>query len=255
MQNCINIKLPQKYQLTDVLFAEFQLLNLDLSLEKVENNTLCVGERAYKFEDYGWVELKFPASIFTNSNFDELYKSNLNNERINFEQLGNHSILLKMGTFMLISAITASILISLGSWVIRKNRGRTYSENGEYQLKDENSENSETGIYMADISYISYETASEETQKKWKKRIQIAPTLCIEVVSSKYGLKRDLWKMQNVWMRFETELGIVVCPFSKKIFIFEKGKSSYREQSIYEPFTHELLSEYEGDFSKYVDEI
>ncbi len=253
MSEQIKIKIPDKYQLSDGLVNEIQLLNSDLKIGTTNGNTLLVEENIFRFENYESIELKFPTSVFPDSNFDELY--DINETELNFEQPGNHSIILKMGTFYVIGLITGAIFASLFVWAKNSKKGRTLPEDTEYDFSD-NEEELPEQIRMADSSYISYDKVSEEEQKKWgRKRIPIPPTLSIEVVSSKYGLKPALRKMQDVWMNYGTDLGVVVCPFSKKLYIFKKGKPGYTEQSIYKPFTHPLLPGYEGDFSEYVDEI
>jgi Uma2 family endonuclease len=245
----IKIKIPDKYPLTDSLLFEFQHLNSDLNVQIAPENTLIIEETIFNFRDFEYIELKFPFNIFPESNFDELYE--INNNEFHFEQPGNHSILFKMGTIYTISIITAIIITGLVNWALQTKSGRVITEDGEYHLKDDKTEESR----MADVSFMSYDKASEEEQKKWNGNIPIAPTLSIEIVSAKRGLKPALRKMEEVWMRFGTDIGVVVCPFSKKIYIFEKDVAEYREQSIYIPFTHSLLPDYLGDFSKYVDEI
>jgi Uma2 family endonuclease len=249
----IEIKVPDKYPLTDSLVEEIQLMNLDLKIGKTNGNTLIVDELAYQFYDYGFVELKFPTSIFPDSDFNELYE--INEDELNFEQPGNHSIILKMGNFDPISILTALITSSIVVWAAIKKIGRVRNENGECFLAKAKEVYKGTGIYIADVSYISYDKVPREIQKTWKKHALEAPTLCIEIVSSKYGLKPTLRKMEDVWMRFGTDVGLVICPFSKKLFIFEKDKLEYVEQDILEPFTHPLLPGYVGEYGKYLDEI
>lgn len=247
------IKLPDKYPLTDELLVDFRLLNADMAFDKDSDNTLVVEESAFNFYDYEFVEIKFPARIFPDSNFDELYE--INDDQLNFEQPGNHSILLKMGIFDTIAIITATITASLVLWAKISKKGRVRSENGEYHLDKTRKPDEKGGVFMADVSYISYEKASEEEQKSWQGRAPIPPSLSIEIVSSKYGLKPALRKMQDVWMHYGTELGVVICPFAKKYFVFENDIPGYEEYSIYDVFTHALLPGYEGDFSEYADEI
>ncbi len=248
MQRSYDIQLPTKYALDADLVQEMALLNADLHIEILAENALRVSEAAWLFADYEGVEILFPCSIFADSNFDELYA--INPKEFNFEQTGNHSIILKMGTFYTIGLITTSILVSLSIWAKSKNKGKVLPENTEYHLNKNKKANKKHSVYMADVSFISYDKASESEQKGWKERIPVAPTLSIEIVSSKYGLKPALRKMQDVWMAYGTDIGLVVCPFSEKIFIFEKDAANYRQQSISVPFTHPLLPNYVGDFSE-----
>jgi hypothetical protein len=255
MPATIKIKLPDKYLLNESLIDEFRLLNLDLQIDSTNNNILVIEELAFDFDDCGIIELKFPAWVFPNSNFEELYELNIENDTLNFEQPGNHSIILKMGTYYSLKIIEMAIGASLYNWATMNKTGTVPEAHGEYYLNGINKPKGRSNVYMADVSFISFEKVSEEVQDSWEKRALVAPTLCIEFVSSKYGLKPDLRKMENVWMQHGTDVGVVVCPFSKKLFIFQKGITDYTEQSIYEPFTHPLLPGYSGDFSIHVNKI
>jgi hypothetical protein len=251
----ILLKIPEKYKITPPLIEEFKLLNLDLAIQQAPENSIILSEYGYKWDDYEFVELKFPTNIFPDSNFDELYEINIENKQVNFEQPGNHSIIFKMGTFDTISLITGAIFASIYFWAKYKKSGRVREANVEYYLDKTKNPKEKGAVNMADVSYISYDKAPEAVQKTWQGRIPIAPTLSIEIVSARFGLKPALRKMKKVWMDNGTDIGVVVCPFSKKIFIFDKFTTSYQEQSIYTKFTHPLLPGYEGDFSEYVDEI
>lgn len=77
--------------------------------------------------------------------------------------------------------------------------------------------------------------------------------MALEIVSGKYGLKGDLDKMQTVWMPMGVDVGIVVCPYTETIYIFEKEKTGYTTQSIYKDFTHPFLPEYKENFGQYLD--
>ncbi|MCB1155926.1 MAG: Uma2 family endonuclease [Leptospiraceae bacterium] len=234
--------------MSDDVLQAIQRLNHDLIIDLRKENG--IGIRVTDdLSEQKYIELRFPEGFIPAENFEELTS---NRDKLYFEQKGE-TIFIKMGTIYTIGLITMAIGASLYMWAKKNKTGRVLPENSTYQLSD--SKTGKTEIRMADISYISYGKASESEQKKWGKNCPIAPTLSIEIVSSKYGLKPALWKMQYVWMQFGTDIGVVVCPFSKKLYIFEKGKSNHIEQSIYHKFTHTLLPDYEGDFSEYVDEI
>ncbi|HAN76700.1 MAG TPA: hypothetical protein DCQ31_02415, partial [Bacteroidales bacterium] len=196
--------------------------------------------------------LKFPSKLFKNNNFDTLYTLNAN--RFNFEQPGNNTINIKMGTFDIIGIITMAIGGALYLWTTRTNKGLVRSENTEYQFKNEEGE---LKRYMADVSYIDFDKAPEDVQFKWKKRSPVAPTLAIEILSSKkpIELKRNLTKMQQVWIKNGTDIGIVIDSFGKKYYVFENGKPEFVAEEIHKPFTHELLPGYTGNFGIHADKL
>ena len=149
------------------------------------------------------------------------------------------------------------IIASFVIWAKNKNAGRVYTEEGEYKFetKDENGEK-QILRRKPDVSFISYTDHSEKELDSWNEQFIPKPaTLIVEIVSSAKSLQKELDKMENIWLKHGTKLGLVICPFSKKIYTFEKGKKNYSTQSIYKKFTHPLLSDYEGDFSTYVDKV
>ncbi len=237
-------KLCNFQKLNPELLDKLSQLNKRIAVKKRFKHILVLEERKFKFEDYEFVPFKFPPKLFKNNDFDVLYT--LNND-FNFEQPGNNSINIKMGTFSIISAITAAIISSLYIWARTKKSGRVFGENGEFQFKDEKDKMKR---YMPDASFISFDKASEEEQKSWKKRAKVAPTLAIEILSSKkpIELERNLNKMQNVWIKNGTDIGIVIDSFRKKYYVFEQGKPGFVEEDIHKPFTHPLLPGYVGEY-------
>ncbi|MCX7997482.1 MAG: Uma2 family endonuclease [Leptospiraceae bacterium] len=238
------IRFPKSYPLKEKL-SELQKLNPDFVLSVKGKNSLLICESAFLLEDYGYFGIKLPG--FTWKMFERLEKLN---KEINFEFNDEEEIFIKMGIFALIGALTAAVLSSLYVWARSKNRGRVYADPGGYEL--DHPERPDKKIRrIPDISYISFESVSEEEQDSWDGFIPHPPNLVIEIVSAKYGLTIDLKKMETVWMKTGVDVGIVICPFSEKIYIFEKGKPNHTTQSLYSDFTHPLLPEYFENFGKY----
>jgi Uma2 family endonuclease len=225
---------------------ELERVNPDVLLSIDVENCLTIAESAFLFEDYGYFGIKVPG--FTAAMFDELHELN---EEINFEFDDKEEIFIKMGIFALIGLITALIGASFVNWARSRNSGNVYSDPTEYELDD--SENPEKKLRrIPDISYISYDSVSKKKQSEWNGFIPVPPNLVIEIVSAKRGLKNDLKKMQDVWMKNGADIGLVICPFSEKIYIFEKGISGYSSQSIHSDFSHPMLPGYIDNFGKYV---
>jgi len=240
----ILLKFPPSYRL-DEKWEALQKLNPEVRLEIWKKNALLIFEKTYVFEDFESVELVFDKKnkptyrqILAIENQSEHYRIEVDTEKI----------ILIMATSSFIGMLTASIIASL--YFYFKKKGYIFSESTPYVF----TENGEKVRREADASFISFEDYDQETQKKWVgKPIPVPPTLVIEIVSAKNGTKAAIWKMENIWIRFGSKIGLVVCPFSEKIYVFEKNNSY--SQSIYLPFTHPKLEGYVGDFSEYVKDI
>jgi Uma2 family endonuclease len=202
---------------------------------------------SFVFEDYECFTVKLPGFKGVKL-FDSLGRLN---REINFEySTAKEEVIIRMGTFALISLLTGAILASLYAWAKSRNSGRVYTENGTYEFTDPNNPQ-EIIRRMPDVSYIDYKKASEEEQDGWKSYIPKSPSLAIEVVSSKYGLKEALEKMRDIWISNGTDVGLVICPFSKIIYVFELSKEGYKKQSIFDDVTHPILPGYKENFSEY----
>ena len=255
MYNADNITLcfPKSFSFDDV-FNTLQKRNKGIKLSLTNEKKLIIAEKDFAFTDIPYLEFRLPNSIteiqldeFNDVNQTLQYNSGV--RPVSFEWNGNDLIYVKMGTFGIISAITVAIVSGLYVWATKNKKGRVYSEEGEYRL----SNSGKTERRKPDVSFISYNDVAEKDQKKWANSfITSPPTLVIEIVSSKAGLKKEFKKMKTFWMPSGAHIGVVVCPFNKKYYIFEPGKRQ-RSKSIYKIFTHPLLEGYDGDFSTYVD--
>jgi Uma2 family endonuclease len=244
--NTYSIRIPSSYRLIEKM-DELERLNPEVLLSIEVENCLTITESAFLFEDYGYFGIKVPR--FTAAMFEELHELN---EEINFEFDDKEEIFIRMGTFAMISLLTVAIMSSFYMWAKSRNSGSVFGENGEYELDD--SENPEKKLRrIPDISYISYDSVSKKKQGEWNGFIPVPPNLVIEIVSAKRGLKNDLNKMQNVWMKNGADIGLVICPFTEKVYIFEKGISGYSSQSIHSDFSHPMLPGYTENFGKFIE--
>ena len=80
---------------------------------------------------------------------------------------------------------------SISHWASRFNSGEIQADPTEYELDDPKGSGKKIRR-IPDVSYISYETASEEVQDNWDGFIPIPPNMAMEIVSAKYGLKGDV---------------------------------------------------------------
>lgn len=242
------IILPNSYPLTLDRLENLNQANQDLRIAKVLDNTIEITESNFSFQEQGVICIKLPDFNYTM--FEEMHELNVETKL----EFANREVWIKMGIFGLIGILTAAILSSLYLWSRHQKSGQVYADPTEYELDDP--ENPEKKIRrIPDVSYISYQSHSKEEQASWADSyIPKPPNLAIEIVSAKYGLKLDLKKMEDVWMKTGVDVGIVICPFSETIYIFEKGIIGHTMQSIYQDFTHSLLPNYRDNFGEYVKE-
>ncbi len=257
--NSITICFPESFPADASMDEVLQQKNEDIRLYFTENKQLTISEKAFAFSDVPYLEFYLPHNI-TESQLNEFVAANNTLQyvkgvrQVGFEWNGNNLIFIKMGTFAIISAITMAIGAGLFFWATKNKRGRVYTEEGEYSLSNPQNSNCKERR-KPDVSYISYEQVPENIQNSWTNSfIDSPPTLAIEVVSTKKGLEKELSKMKQFWMTAGARIGLVVCPFTKTIYIFESGKPM-TTQSVYQKFTHPLLPGYQGDFSAYMNTV
>ena len=84
--------------------------------------------------------------------------------------------------------------------------------------------------------------------------IKANPFFIIEVVSNKNSLQQDLRKMAQVWIPAGTQVGLVVCPYRKEYYLFDKQNEKYTAFNFSKKFTHDKLSHLEIDFAQLLKE-
>lgn len=240
------IKFPDSYRISRDRLKVLQDQNPDYILNTDSENHLIVTESAFLFTEYGYFGIKVPG--FTMEMFDEFHDLN---DEINFEFDDEEEIFIRMGIFAFIGLLTAAILASLVNWARSRNNGNVYSDPTEYELNDPEQSGKKLRR-IPDVSFISYDNISEEEQSNWNGFIPVPPNLAIEIVSAKRGLKGDLKKMEQIWMKAGADVGLVICPFTETIYIFEKEKTGHSSQSIYSDFSHPFLPGYMDNFGKYI---
>ena len=247
----ISIRFPKAYPIDDEKLNVLREQNTHLYLKKGRGNSLVLQGNDFSIEEQRVFLLRL--NQFSGKMYEQA--SSLNKKKHYGIQYGGNLIYFEMGTFGLISALTVAVTVGLFLWSQSKKSGRVYSEEGEYKLNDPEKPGEKIRV-KPDVSFISYEKASEQKQDKWLNSfIDEAPTFAIEIVSSKYSLKITQEKMVNMWMKSGTLIGLVINPFDKTIYIYEYGSSKPRKQNILKPFTHPLLPGYSGDFSMYADKF
>ncbi|MEM7184418.1 MAG: Uma2 family endonuclease [Spirochaetota bacterium] len=240
------IRFPIEYANTPKRLDEIRDKNNGLDILFHNSSTIRIAITA-TLEEYGHLSVKLPG-------WNETYFESLRllNPDITFEYANTEEIYIKMGIFAIIGIFTAFVTASLVNWVRKNKLGKPYSDPTEYELDVEPGKKRQKRI--PDFSFISFAKVPQNVQKTWKQRIPVSPSLAVEIVSTKKGLQKDLNKMQSVWIPSGVELGLVLCPYSEKIYIFEQNQNDYQTQSIYQDFSHPSLPGYKENFGEILQE-
>jgi len=238
---------PASYQLAEK-FLSLRKLNSALHLELKSQDELWIFEKDFSFAHFESVDLYFPENQLIS--YQELLELEVQSTHYRLEQTPQKIIII-MATSSLIGFLTFAVLGSIYLWISKTKKGRGYAETTPYKFVDEHGHEIRR---EADASFIAFEDCSEEVQNSWEGgAAQAPPTFVVEVVSAKYGTKSARKKMEEVWMYHGAKVGIVICPFTEKIYVYDQNGTS--EQSTDETFQHPDLEGYEGDFSKEIQTI
>ena len=243
----ITLKIPELLTVSDNMLSDMQKLNPAILITPGNTNEIVITEKDFSFDDIDFLEILTPESVVISEEiFEELCQIN---DNIKIELNPDSKIILTMLTPELIAAFTLLIGTTLVIWNRRVKKGRAFDATARFDLSD----GEITKHRAPDVSYVAFEKATKEFLAE-NKFIKIAPTFCIEIVSSKYGLKQNLRRMQDDWMAAGTEVGLVVCPYREKYYLFEKDIKNYQEFNFYVPFVHDILKGLSVNFGELLDE-
>ncbi|MCP5498880.1 MAG: Uma2 family endonuclease [Leptospiraceae bacterium] len=241
MNTAIQITLPEGFPVQREKLDEIHALNQNFSFEVLEHN-LKIEEKVKGSFDRDFFKVIFPFPIQENF-FDSMGEAN-RSHRLEFDTEG---IIIHMGTFGLVGAFSIVIIAAIYVWNKKHKMGRIFDSSTNHDIYSQ-------GISkrrLADISFIKYEKFNS-------KIIDLgyrlgSPTFCIEIVSNKNSLKENLEKMKNDWIPSGTELGLVVCPFRKKYYVFT-GEGDYKTENFSVPFKNPILPGLILEFDKLLKE-
>ncbi len=238
------MKLPSGISFSQQQILEMQEKNLSVEVKNGKfGKSLIFNEKEFSFNEVDEIEILLPVNFSFNSNQYE--KLCLFNNDLKIETDFNKMYIF-MGISELIGLFTAAILAAIYTWNKINSKGAVYGESVRYDLPDVDGKIKHR---MPDISFI-LRSKFEELVLYNNKFIQGTPTLSVEIVSSAKSVAKELKKMKNDWMNAGTEIGIVINPFEKKYFVFEKNIEKYSEFNFTKIFTHILLPDLELNFAE-----
>jgi Uma2 family endonuclease len=243
----ITIKLPKNLRFTDEQFEQIKLRNQDVGVRKGRRGaSLVLSEKDFLFNEVDFFEVKFPDGYYyIDKQLDDLLTKN---DNLKIETNPDGTIIINMYTAAIITTLTALISGSIFMWNHYKNAGRLSEATGGIKPIKQNKRR------IPDISFTVFEKILKEFVQEYI-HIEVAPTLCIEIVSNKSSreLEKNLKKMKDDWMPEGTDIGLVIDPFKRKYYLFEKDLPEGREIDFAIPFTHSLLPELVLNFNELLE--
>ena len=250
MQTQVKIELPDYFPQAEKIEL-LSAFNPHLRFQFDEKTGFCVKGKKQNLNEKDFFTLKLP---FQYTDYKVFIKDFIElNPDLKPEFILPDKIIINMLTPEMIAAFTMAIGAVLFMWNRSQKKGRVYDGTARYDIDVSKGEIIEKQHRAPDFSYIDFEKIAKE---KLNKATYIAgsPTFCGEILSQKHQLRANLKKMREVWMASGTELGVVVCPYRRKYYVFDHNLH-YKIHDFSETFRHDLLAGLELNFGELLDEI
>jgi Uma2 family endonuclease len=243
----ITIKLPKNLRFTEDQFEQIKFRNQEVEIRKGRRGaSLVLYEKDFLFCKVDFFEVKLSeGTLLSDEQFIALFEKN---DNLKFETTSEDSIIINMNTTIIITAFTFLIGVSIGMWNYVQNKGWGGDATGSFFMKKTKKK------LVPDISFTLFSKMVNDVINV-KLYPQIAPTLCIEIVSNKSRreLEKNLAKMTDQWMPEGTDVGLVIDPFERTYYVFEKDQPEGCKIEFSSLFTHPLLPELALNFDELLD--
>jgi Uma2 family endonuclease len=243
----ITIKLPKGVRFSDEQFEEIKLRNQEVNLRKGRKGaSFVLTEKDFLFNEVDFFEVKLPDS--TSLEDDQFIDLMQKNDDIKIEMTSKNTIVINIGTTIIIGTFSTILILTLAYWDQLKNIGNVLGGTCAFFIKKSGKK------LIPDVSFTLFSKMVNDYINA-KMFPQVPPTLCIEIVSNKSRreLEKNLDKMKNHWMPDGTDIGLVIDPFEHKYYLFENHLPDGREIEFAIPFTHYLLPDLELNFNDLLD--
>ncbi len=249
MTNRLEIVLPhQQIFMTQfgVLEAENPHLRLVASKE-----ALYISGKNFALENRDFFTLHVNNQFHLNDSFIDAFLAE--NQHIKPEFILPGKIIINMLTPEMIAAFSALIIAGMVVWNRNSKKGRIYDGTARFDIEINRETYIEKQRRAPDFSFVSFDKITREKLNQ-STYIQGSPSFCGEIVSQKHQLKVNLQKMREVWMASGTEIGLVICPYRKKYYLFDHSVH-YSIHDFSKTFRHSQLPGLELDFAALLEEI
>jgi Uma2 family endonuclease len=166
---------------------------------------------------------KMPSTLvikptLSNDEFEELCATNAD---VSLERTKEGEIVVNAPAGSGTSDANREIITQLSIWWKKHRRGRVYDSSAGIFLPD-------GSVLSPDAAYITADQARGLTREDLDHFLRFAPAFIIELRSKSDGLNKAFGKMQD-WMANGVQLGWLVDPNTRAVYIYEPGKEPRKE--------------------------
>ncbi len=245
----IEIVIPEIESLK-LFLDELQELNLHLHFD-TEKNKLLLSGKNFDIHSKDFFEINLHQQFQLNDSFIDAFLAE--NQHIKPEFILPGKIIINMLTPEMIAAFSMAIGAILFIWNRSSKKGRIYDGTARFDIEINRETYIEKQRRAPDFSFVSFDKITREKLNQ-STYIQGSPSFCGEIVSQKHQLKVNLQKMREVWMASGTEIGLVICPYRKKYYLFDHSVH-YSIHDFSKTFRHSQLPGLVLDFAALLEEV
>jgi Uma2 family endonuclease len=139
------------------------------------------------------------------------------NDNVRFERTKEGAIRMNPPAGGWTSDGNAEIVYQLRSWWTDHERGRVFDSSGGFRLPD-------GSTLSPDASYLSVERLKLLPKGALRSFPKVCPDFVIELLSESDTLEATKSKMLD-WMANEAQLGWLIDPYERRVFIYRPGKT------------------------------
>jgi hypothetical protein len=243
----ILVRFPDDYLLTEERVAKWQELHPGIRLARFGFGILSITEEQLPFHQLDFIPLELPEEDRLSEHQCQSLIILNPSMRLEISQLS------KIKSYLPYTQKQAAyhdiLKTQFFQWAKAKDMGELKPWQAAYLLPGSHAERM---LYMRSLlSYQTYIDAPKEMQRSWPDDFHLTPPrFVVDVCYSKRQLQTVLRKMQEQWMASGVSFGILITPNDNSVYVTEAAGSEKYPIKI--PFTHRLLSGFEGDFTGYL---
>lgn len=159
--------------------------------------------------------LKTTAFQFSDKEFEQFC---LDNKELRIERDAEQNILIMSPTHSLSGRQNGELFRQIANWNIETGRGATFDSSTGFTLPD-------GSMRSPDVSWISKENWEKLSEDQHRSFAPICPEFVVELKSESDLIQQLQDKMEHVWLKNGTLLGLLIDPDLEQLHIYRKDST------------------------------